>query len=514
MPGGRAKWFLLLDITILVFACPGLVLPQTAGSDPVREAISLRDAGDLPGALRLLSARVAARPSDGEAMRLLAQTLYWSKDLDSARSTYRHALELHPEDVQLRLEYARMLVETRDDSGARAILAPLADSPPARARAETLLGTLAYWEGDFSGATGHFRAALKADPTAAEARRQWREIAALTAPWVRLELEAGHDDQPLDRAAPTIAAGWFVTPLWSFDVRGRPAWYRLGDATTRSVPAGEAMLRGYSPALRLETELAGGMVRRSNPGSTTDWTGRVAARLRLGGPAAVGARIERTPYLNTVASLGTRVMVREIVGLFTLNDPHGWLGEASYGQQHFPDSNTITSGYAWVLAPLTWKRAVALQIGYAFSAQNSLETRFTLADTAHAPGDPRVSPAGHYTPYFTPDHFISHSAIAAVTLGPSPATTLTANGSVAIHARDDVPSFRVTGAPPAVALVIVRRAVTPWKVRLGFQRTLSHAVTVAANAEHNRTVFYSATTVGLQFTWRFETAAARRVDHF
>ena len=491
------------------------VLAQEPPPDPVRAAVRLRDAGDMAGAIRLLRARVAQSPDDGDALRLLAQTFYWAKERDSAQSTYERALQRHPQDLQVRLDYARMLVETGGGARARGILVPLASSPAMRPAAETLLGTLEYWGGNLSAAVHHFRAALRADSGAVEARRQWREIAVTTAPWLRATVEAGHDDQPLDRVAPTIEAGWFITPLWSVGVRGRAPWYSAGGNTTVSVPAAEAFASGYIPQLRFETELSGGWTRQAAGGSTFGQIGRVASRIRLGRFVRLGGRAEWRPYLHTVASLETPVMVRELAAVFAVATPSGWLGESSYGRQRYPDANTITSGYAWLLVPLVSRRATVFQLGYSFSGQNAGQSRFVLANPAqpYAPTDPRFSFAGRYAPYYTPDHLTAHAAIGSLTLQ-SRTTSLTAGGSYAFFARDDAPVFTLAGAPPVVIRTSYRRSLEPWNGRLGLRQVFARDVTVSANAEYTRTAFYRAASLSVQVSYRFGVAAARRVDRF
>jgi hypothetical protein len=68
-----------------------------------------RKAESPPRNTSLGSDRVADR---GEPARLLAQTLYWLKDIVGARAVYETALRRHPEDSTLRLQYGRMLAET------------------------------------------------------------------------------------------------------------------------------------------------------------------------------------------------------------------------------------------------------------------------------------------------------------------------------------------------------------------------------------------------------------------
>jgi hypothetical protein len=55
------------------------------------------------------------------------------------------------------------------------------------------------------------------------------------------------------------------------------------------------------------------------------------------------------------------------------------------------------------------------QAGYSFTAEDADESRFVLSSPAqpYPPGDPHFSTEGHYAPYYTPSHVVTHSVIAA-----------------------------------------------------------------------------------------------------
>ena len=486
---------------------------QASPADPLEAVIELRNRGDLAGAVRLLRIRLTERPSDPQAIRLLAQTLYWLKDFDQARAVYDTAIRRHGDDIDLRLEYARMLVETRRNRAARSLLEPLLDHPGAAARAHTLLGTLDYWDGHLTAATSRFRAALTADSSAVDARRQWREIAMITAPWGGMGLEAAHDDQTLDRIAPTLHAGVFITPLLSIEVRARSDWYRSGDTLSRSVQSGEISLKGYAPGLRLETELSGGLLHRSFGDPGGEWTGRLQGRVRLPGYLSIGGRVERRPYFQTVASLSIPVRVRELTALAALDHPSGWLAEAALGRLRFPDGNTQTSGYAWLLAPLLRRPAYSLALGYAVSAQDTRESRF-VPTQPHPPATQGVNPSGHYVPYYTPDEVVIHSLIGNLMIKGGRRTTISGNGAWSLSAHEQATGFTTSGAPPVVQPGSFRRAFSPWNARLGVAQDLGKGWSVRGQAEHQETAFYSASAGSIGLSYRFSAAAGRRVDRF
>lgn len=500
----------LVAAVLLWIAFPSM--SQAQAGNALIEAQRLRDAGSFVAAARLLRIQLGQHPDDGEAARLLAQTLYWMKDVEGARVVYEAALVRHPKDTTLRLQYARMLAETGQRSRARALLAPLTEASATRSEADTLLGTIAYWEGDLTTAERLFTEALQANPTQTDARRQLHAIQTMSAPWLRVSAGLRHDDQPLDRIGVGVEAGWFVTPILPVSVRVEPMEYQLPTGTTRRLWSTEVAIANFFPAARLETEVAGGVLHRSEGVDAPAWQGRVVVGVRLTPDLALRGRIERAPYLYTTSSLDTPVMTQTAAALVHWNNPRGWLGEAAYQQQRFPDANSVVTTYAWLLAPLVHRdRGAEIQAGYAFATGNADQSRFVLANATqpYPPSDPRFSTAGQYVPYFTPSHLVSHSAIAAVALRPSSTITLRLGGAYPVRATDDAPRFVVSGTQ--VQLATYARTFSPWNARTSLEIALRDGLTIAATGELGRTPFYSWATADVQMTYRFTRGILPRV---
>ena len=479
---------------------------QARAADALTEAQRLRDAGDFAAAAQILRAQLIQEPANGDVARLLAQTLYWLQDINGARAVYDAALARHPQDTTLRLQYGRMLAETGQPARARDVVTPLQEIPSTQAPANALLGTIAYWEGDLTTARRLLEAVLRADPAHAEAGRQLQEIRAASAPWVRFSSGLGRDDQPLDRVTLGVEAGWFATPLLPVTVRVEPTTYRVNGSTTRRVLAAEVAVAHFAPALRLDTELAGGVFQRSVSQGDPDWKGRVALGVRLPRHLTLRARAERTPYFGTTSSFDTPVIVGSGTLLLHWQDPRGWLGEAAYQQQRFPDDNTIRTVYAWQLAPLVYRAATELQAGYAFAAEHADESRFVLAvpTQPYVPGDPRFNMAGRYAPYYTPSHVVTHSVIAAAAVRPSRGTTLRLGGTYAVRATEDAPMF--VAALGRVEQTMTSRVLSPWSTRASLDITLSRDLTLSATGERGRSAFYEWSTAGLHLMYRFRAA--------
>ncbi|MGI9043390.1 MAG: tetratricopeptide repeat protein [Gemmatimonadaceae bacterium] len=491
-------------MTIRVFAIFGLASLLTVyaagaqGTDttvaPLARAEQLRNSGDFAQAAGILRQLLASEPGNGDAARLLAQTLYWLGDVPGATAVYERAIATHPHDTAVRLDYAQMLVETRNDARAAAILEPLIANRDTRGRAATLAGTMLYWQGDLARAATRFRMALAADPDEADARRQLDEIRAMSAPWITIGAGGLNDDQPLDRIEGEVEAGLFINPLLSVAARVRPRRFDIGTPDTYDVVAGEVELSHFAPAARLETRLAAGGVNHSAGDGSRTWTGRGQLRFRLPNHLSVEARGERAPYLWTAASIENPVMTETGTVAAALNRPDGWLGEGGVRREQFPDQNSVTSAYAWLLAPVLRTPQARASIGYSVASQDAKETRFN----------------GRYDPYYTPEGIVSHSALASIALLPTPRTTITARGALGFHATERAPRLIASGAwIGAYDLVFEQRSFTPWDAHLTFSGAVSDAVTLSASVDRMQTAFYAATSGSVRLSYRFLPARHR-----
>jgi tetratricopeptide (TPR) repeat protein len=476
-------------------------------SQAVAEAERLRNAGQFAEAVRLLEAHLAANGNDALATRRLAQTLYWMRDVAGARAVYERGLQQFPDDGQLRLEYARLLLETGDRRRARALAAPLRDRPDTRGEASALLGTLAYWDGDYTAAARLFREALQAGSTDPEVRRQLQDLRILSAPWIQFGSDGMHDDQPIDRVSSRLAAGWFVTPLVPIDVR--MDWHRYHTDDGQSVLwTGRARLRGYVPAAHLEIDGEGGLVTRRGTGES-DWIGRVGLGLRLGQGISLHGEIDRSVYLRTVASLSREVTVNTGALVLKIDHPRGWRGEASLARDRFFDDNDVERAHAWLLIPLVRRPSAGVQAGYAFAATDAAEVRFVLpaGDRQTLLSAPASSGLGRYDPYYTPLVQRSHSALTAVHAS-SGRATFDVSGSVGLRAEEDFPFFFVDAG--LIRQGIGHRRFTPWSARVAASARLGSRVQLHLDAGAGRAAFYRWLSAGIQLTYRFAPRDAER----
>jgi tetratricopeptide (TPR) repeat protein len=354
---------------------------------------------------------------------------------------------------------------------------------PSDAHAQFMLGETLYWIGDWSGAKVHFSEALRLDPAQAEARRQLEEIRQVTAPWIKLAASHRRDDQPLRQGAALIEGRVFLNPLQRLIFHAEPQLF--GSTEHGLAFSADAGWRAYWPGPKLETEFGAGYLARQGNGAS-DWIGRASISVRLPQGVSLRARSERAPYLWTVASLETPVVTNKGQGIFSW-DRKGWLAEAAYGAEFFPDGNKVWNAYGWLLAPLAQGHGAILQAGYSLSYTDSTESRWNL---------PADGGKGRYDPYYTPDQLRVHSVIFSGELPLTHALIFHAHGGYGFSAREIAP-------PSQLGLTPAPRTFHPWNTHVSLDIACARSLSLTLAEEHEQTAFWRMNRFSAGLTYRF-----------
>jgi len=175
----------------------------------------------------------------------------------------------------------------------------------------------------------------------------------------------------------------------------------------------------------------------------------------------------------------------------------------------------VNTAYVWILAPVSHAKSGELQIGYSGAFQNASASRFVLAKPGQpfTPGDPRFDASGRYVPYYTPENQIAHAALTAAMLRLTSTATVRVNGSYALHASEDAPTFVAAGGPSpqqsALQRTTVRRTFAPWSAHGVVELAATPATSISATGDFARTAFYGAGSVGVQVSHRFDLTRRR-----
>ena len=269
-------------------------------------------------------------------------------------------------------------------------------------------------------------------------------------------------------------------------------------------------LVGFVPGLRTDVSAKAGRAWQSSVvGQDGAWIGDVSLAARLSTDLELRGRgwVER--YLWTPASADTLVMVEGLELALDGAAAPEWAGEAVVRREALPGGNVIRTAYAWGLAPIVpWLRG-----GYAFSWQDSDETRWSPVEVTGGQGGPGRGGGppmaasdplpGRYTPYFTPEQTYIHSLLTELR-GKVGFGTARLNVSYGIWATEQVPSLEVgSGASSAFQTTFAERSFNPWSVTGAVDVPQGCCTALQAEVERAHTAFYQVTRVSLGLVYRF-----------
>src|SRR6202158_826963 len=100
-----------------------------------------------------------------EALQTLAEAHSGAGDFDRSVALFEHALELAPEDQDLRLAFALSRFQAGKLPEARALAAKVVESQATNTGAHSILGHILFAQGDFKGAREHLEAAVVVAPS-------------------------------------------------------------------------------------------------------------------------------------------------------------------------------------------------------------------------------------------------------------------------------------------------------------------------------------------------------------
>jgi hypothetical protein len=317
-------------------------------------------------------------------------------------------------------------------------------------------------------------------------------------PWLTAETRVEHDNQI--RTATSAAAEYGRYLRSDMTLALRLAGERIVADAAPSGPltdvTGVAALAGTLsvPAARLGINLSGGALfggpAPAGRGSRATLVYDAAAGINTGRGTTLRLRAARDRYTATGASIDTLLMGRTVELALDRSGAPGWAGEVLARRMEFGDGNPVTTGYIWLLAPLSRSGTHSLRAGYAVGWQDSEHSNWRPVAAGSA-GPPQQQVPGRYAPYYTPHDVLTHSALlnAALAVG---SAWLLLDGAAGIRATEIAPVLIRTAAQPqeAPTLVFYERKFTPYRGGLSLVLPAGSHTSITAAAAYSSTAYY------------------------
>ena len=490
----KALFLVLLSIVLISNA----KAQNNLVNSTLNEAKKLRNEKEFAKAATVLGNFEKKYPGNIWVEKLYAQTLFWMKDYRQSEVIYKRAIGFHPDNLELKYDYATMLFAEDKLNQAKKQLLIYSQSKNNNAGVEALLGKIYYYQSQFKNAEAHLQRSAQLNPGNKEIIKLYRQVFRIVSP--QLLLNAGYmkDDQPLQSFGSALKFQWYVSDMLNFDVSGS-AFNYTDIPNTGIITTAEIGNRFHFRKAGLQLRVAGAWF-YANSNRSYNWGGTVQLNKKIGKIFNLALEARRTNYTNTIASVNNNLLMINQFSLdFTAGKTESWNGMAGARYQFFPDNNYVDAFYAWFLSKPFHFSDFNLAFGYAFNYMNSKEDRFELKATSIGGS---VGTEGIYVPYYTPHNQYANSILVNLNYHAGAYSVFYGHASVGVYSKTYAPGFSLSknGTPEKT---YAYQKYTPLDLGLRFQTDISRKVTLSLDYTYLQTYYYSSHNVNFIFRFYF-----------
>ena len=453
----------------------------------------------------ILLAGYNAHNTNMNALLQQAQLLYWLKKPKEAIQIFERTLLAFPNESAVQQAYGKFLFEYNKLSQARVLLNKAFTQDAQNLETIRMLGYIDLWAGRIANATTKAALLEQLQPGNSYAADILQTISNYTTPVLTLNGGMFSDDQPLKRytfdGEAAVYRSWLFAPyigatLHQFDLgeaKLRTAWIRAGN-------------KFYISSTKTNAEISVGAFRARERNIGTTY--KLKLIQKISSSFSFDVSHEKKPYQYTLASI-RRPFVYTLSDLgLDFNRKNRWLGRAAYQHQNFADTNSVSTVYAWLLAPVFIKKNVSIKAGYGYSNSDAKENNFRPKQINGTPtlGD-RIE--GIYDPYFTPFDQTTHSLLASVNYSFTKKVSLASNMSFGLAASAYQPYHVLEGNN--LGQLFINKAYSiynynPVEFSTDLKAIVSRSCSINFIYQYNSLIFFKSHFVNLQIKYLFLNA--------
>ena len=491
---------------VLLLLLQGLsVASLSAQMDTLQKAKDLNKAAHYTKAERLLK-QYAATHSDVNTLWLYGQTGHWAgHDLRAAKS-FRAALAKNPNNLNLRMGYARMLAEADRLNHAQKEINSILSADPKNVEAHQLNATIYYWNGRIKPSHAALDKIFEQFPDNANAAKLNQDIKLNTAPYLSYRAGYLNDDQPMQGISSRVEVGWFRSWLLHPMVQVSDQNFYSGGkwSATLWASAGNQFYFGKSGT---RVSIEAGAFKNFSAGA--DWTGNLTISQKLYHNLSFALTAERRPYLSTMTSTSMELIQNRFAASVTYDKTNSWAAQAAYNYQFFNDKNPIHNAYAWLLSPSLGVSVFSFRIGYSYNFSTTSQSRFTPVKNVTqilTNYDSAAQIKGYYNPYFTPIKQHVHSVIGQVKITPVRILDIGLKANVGFYAETQNPYFYLDKTATDNVFInsgFARQTYLPYTLSASIDIKPSLKFQIGAEYSYNKLFFYNSHNAVIHFTVLF-----------
>jgi tetratricopeptide (TPR) repeat protein len=387
----------------------GLVQAQTNGMDSIlSKANELLAQGQYEQATKILKPHI----DNVHAVRLLAVSYYWNNKPKEARLIYQYAILKHPNSYVIKLEFGRMLYESKQFDEAQSTLTKVLTLHPENVEANKYLGFLNFYKGNYAASVMHFEAVLRSFPENTEALEMLEKIEGIRAIRLGIGNTVSSDNQPLNSLKSTLSLSKIKSNYWQpqFEFSNY-----LFDSDTISLNAQSLVVgnRFNFPKAKVKVNLKGGYYFGHLKGSD-QYLADLSFSKALPRHFSISGQWKAEPTMYALSSLGELVGTNTLKLQADLKNDHGLLGQIAWQKALYFDENEEQRMHLWLVSPPMKYKKLKVRLGLATSLADAKSNMFESAESLENVllffnDNEQIS--GVYNPYFTPTNQNIYSVV-------------------------------------------------------------------------------------------------------
>lgn len=478
-----------------------------AQNDSIESARKLSYEKKYEEALILLKSFEKNHPNEINSVRLHAQVLYWMKEYKAALELCETFLKANPNSDFLKLDYGRMLFNLQRWSKAKLILTNYLATDASNVEAQNMLATITFWQGKIANSKTQFNSVLQNYPSNEWALDYLSQLKLATAPYVKITGGYNSDTQPFSNSNGGLEAGIYKSNLLSPKINFLFQNYDSSGIKRNSYAAAISNKFFFS-GIGTEINVSAGMVQPLGD-TSVNWIGSFEVSKQLLKNLSLSVSAARKNYQYTLSNFHKAILHNDYSAALTYYKEKKWSAQTAYTELHFDDKNTIKQYYAWLLSPALQFSKFEFYLGYNFNFATSKNNRYNLTaspEESIVQYDSTGKIPVLYTPYFTPQNQVIHSAIAKLIIKPSVNFLVALHASYGFSAKADSPYLYFDNNENG-QLIIVRdyfsQKYTPLELSGKLNYKISTRVSIEANYVYSKAFFFENNAFNLSLKYIF-----------
>lgn len=341
---------------------------------------------------------------------LYAHVLSINNDKTQAVNKFKKAISISPLNVELQLDYARLLYNMGKIDKVESILSKFMDKDSKNVEFLMMQANISFWKGNLTNSKNKIDRIQYIYPNTDITKRLMQQIEELTTFNIKTDFEYQTDSQPLDYFAEHIALEQYRSKFLNA---------KLEISNYNFSPQKEQALiiklnnQFYFDKLKLVANVTGGVYK--NFSDKSDWIGGINLTQKINQNVSINLGYSKEGLLTALASTAFNLTHQDVFGGIDYNNKL-LIIHTGYNQQLFKDDNIIKSFVAWVLSQPLKIRNFNFQYGYSYNYTDSNDILFFFDNQG----------LGTYNPYFTPKEQKIHSGLFIVNYKPTKKISLEA----------------------------------------------------------------------------------------